>query len=421
MRWILRVLGGLLLLVLVVVGGLTAVYFANREPIPDLARADHADRAVALAPAELIEKARTRLLKMREEQSFPSVSIAVASGGNIVWAEADGYADLAAKRLATTRTQYSIGSTSKPLSAALIVRLADQGVIDLDKDIRTYVPSFPQRPYVVTARELLSHQGGVRHYGLNLTPPLFSESVSQIQYNSATASIAIFANDPLLFEPDTDFTYSSFGYTLLSAAVEGATRSHFLEVMQREIFTPLGMTASGPDDRLQANPDRATEYQNFARDGYVVPAPYSNLSMKWAGGGFRATPSDLARFGIALLDGKIVSPQSRDMMFTPRTLRNGKVNAQHYGLGFRMVEWPDKTRPDKPFRAAHHGGVAVGTRTLLIVMPSDNVVVAFTGNVVSFDFGVFDTISDIAIMFAEEARRAADARTTGAAATVPAQ
>lgn len=416
MRWILRIVGGLFLLVVIAVAGLTAVYLANREQITDLAKPDHIDRAVATASPELIEKASARLMRMREEQSFPSVSIAVASGGQIVWAEAAGYADLAAKRPATTQTQYSIGSTSKPLTASLVVRLADQGVIDLDKDIRTYAPSFPQKPYVVTARELLSHQGGIRHYGFNLTPPLFSESVSQTQYNSATASLAVFANDPLLFEPDTNFNYSSFGYTLLSAAVEGTTHAHFLEVMQREIFTPLAMTCAGPDDRLRANPERASEYQNFARDGYVVPAPYSNLSMKWAGGGFRATPSDLARFGIALLDGKIVTPQSRDLMFTPRTLRSGKVNAQHYGLGFRVVEWPDKARPDKPFRAAHHGGLAVGTRTLLIVMPSDNVVVAFSGNAVSFDFGVFDTISDIAIMFAEEARRTgATAAPAGAA------
>lgn len=410
MRWILRIIGGLFVLALVLVGGVAAVYMTYAEAIPDRAKPDHFDRLVAEAPAELIDKARARLLKLRAEQSFPSVSIAVASGGRIVWAEADGYADLASKRPATTQTQYSIGSTSKPLTAALVVRLADQGVIDLDKDIRTYVPSFPQKPYVITARQLLSHQGGIRHYGFSLTPPTFSESVSQVQYNSATASLAVFANDPLLFEPDTNFTYSSFGYTLLSAAVEGATRAHFLEVMQREIFSPLGMTSSGPDDRLRANPERASEYQNFANDGEVLPAPFSNLSMKWAGGGFRATPSDLARFGMALLDGKIVSAQSREMMFAPRKLRDGKVNAQHYALGFRVVEWPDAARPNKPFRAAHHGGVAVGTRTLLIVMPDDNVVVAFSGNAVSFDFGVFDTISDIAIMFAEDARRAADTK-----------
>jgi len=169
MRWILRIVGGLFLLVVIAVAGLTAVYLANREQITDLAKPDHIDRAVATASPELIEKASARLMRMREEQSFPSVSIAVASGGQIVWAEAAGYADLAAKRPATTQTQYSIGSTSKPLTASLVVRLADQGVIDLDKDIRTYAPSFPQKPYVVTARELLSHQGGIRHYGFDPT------------------------------------------------------------------------------------------------------------------------------------------------------------------------------------------------------------------------------------------------------------
>ena len=220
----------------------------------------------------------------------------------------------------------------------------------------------------------------------------------------------------MLFEPDTDFKYSSFGYTLLSAAVEGATRSHFLDVMQGEIFTPLGMTASGPDDRRKSNPERATEYQNFAGDGYVAPAPMSNVSMKWAGGGFRATPSDLARFDMALLEGKVVTPQSRELMFTPRMLRNGKVNPQKYGLGFRISQWPDAAHPDRPFKAAHHGGVAIGTQSLLLVMPDDNVVVAFSGNVAAQDFGIFDTLSDIAIMFATEARRTAEAKAAGVVA-----
>ena len=407
MRWILRILAGLIALAVIVAGGVVAVYLNERQPVPDLAKPDNFDRAVASAPAELIEKASARLVRLRQDAGFPSVSIAVGSGGKIVWAEALGYADLAAHRAATTQTQYAIGSTSKPLSASVVVRLADQGRIDLDKDIRTYAPAFPKKSYVVTARQLLSHQGGIRHYRFAFTPPVFSESCSTVQYDSATASLAAFAADPLLFEPGTDFAYSSYGYTLLAAAVEGATHAHFLETMQTELFAPVGMASSGPDDLRIQNPLRASEYQNFAGDGYVVPAPYTNVSVKWAGGGFRATPSDLVRFGMALLGDKIVTPQSRDMMFTPGKLRNGKVNRQHYGMGFRIQELKDPSHPGETWLAAHHGGVAIGTQTMLIIMPKDNIVLAFSGNMSSRDFDIFDATTDIAIMFAAAARAGA--------------
>jgi serine beta-lactamase-like protein LACTB len=413
MRWILRIFGVLIGLAIIVVGGLFAFYMSVREPVPNLAIADHLVRPIVAADPATIARAHDRLLAVRQKLGFPSASIAVASNGQIVWSETFGYADLASARPATSDTQYAVGSVSKTLTAAVVMRLVDRGLIDLDADIRTYVPAFPQKPYRITTRQLLSHQAGIRHYQFSLTtPPVFSDTGSRDQYNSVTDSLRMFAVDPLLFEPDTAFNYSTYGYTLLSAVVEGATRRPFLEVMQNELFVPLGMTSSGADDKLHPTPQHASDYQNFALDGHVIPAPFVNVSNKWAGGGFRSTPADLARFGIALLDDKIIRPETRTLMFTPRTLKNGKVNDQNYGLGIRIDEITEPSRPGAKWLAVHHGGVAIGSQAFLLLLPKERIVVAFTGNATVNGTGMFDAITDIAIIFADAAPKpSADAAT----------
>lgn len=403
MRFVLKLIGGLIVLALFLAGGLAGFYYSVREPIPALATDTYADDWVDPAFSEAGTRAKRRLTALRRDIGYPSASIAVAVDGRIVWSEAQGYADLAHNARATRETPYAVGSVSKPLTAAVVMRLAERGAIDLDKDVRSYIPWFPAKAYPVTARQLLSHQAGIRHYNWTLEPPIFSEFGSKIQYNSIKDSVGVFANDPLLFEPDTSFSYSSYGFVLLSAVVEAACGAPFIDTMNAELFAPVGMTHSGADDKRQPLPGRASDYQNIARDGYVIQAPDTNSSGKWAGGGFRSTPSDLAQFGIALLDDKVVNAQTREMMFTPRTMKNGKVNPQDYALGFRVDMLKMTAMPGKTWRAVHHGGVAVGSQAMLILLPDQRTVVALAVNASTQPpaRGLFDAASDIAIWFAE--------------------
>jgi serine beta-lactamase-like protein LACTB len=403
LRFVLRAFGALVLLVVLAIAGLAGAYYAYREPIPALETDTYADRHVAEgAPLAAVAQARQRLTQLRREIGYPSVSVAVAVDGQIVWTEAQGYADLANGRRATVDTPYAIGSVSKSLTAVAVMRLAERGVLALDADVRAYVPSFPAKPFAITARQLLSHQAGIRHYNFALTATL-SEFGSNVQYPTVLDSLAPFANDPLLFEPDTSFGYSTYGYTLLSAAVESAAGHPFLEVMQTEVFVPFGMMSTGGDDKLNRFQGRANDYQNIMRDNHVIAAPETNSSGKWAGGGFRSTPSDLARLGSALIDGKVVSAATLKAMFTPRTLRNGKVNPQDYGLGFRIDDIKDPAYPGKSWRAVHHGGVAVGSQAMFVLLPKERVVVALTMNASTQPpaRGMFDAATDIAVLFAE--------------------
>lgn len=404
MRILIRIVLGLLLFAALAIGGLFALYENNKVAIPDLAHAINVDSRVAEnASKATVARAAERLDQLRREIGYPAVSIAVAVDGVIVWQEAHGWASLEAKAPVTLDTPFAIGSVSKTLTAAVAMKLAERGVLDLDADIRKYLPAYPQKEFVITPRQLLSHQAGIRHYNLALTPPTFSENGSTTQYDRVADSLAVFAKDPLLFKPDTNFSYSSYGFVLLSAVMESAAGKPFLELMQSELFAPLALANTGADDKRNPVAGRAADYQNFMRDGAVVPAPFANSSGKWAGGGFRATPTDLARFGAALLSGQVVGKDTLKMMFTPRTLANGKVNPQDYALGVRVDQITDKAFPGKSWRAVHHGGVAIGSQGMLVMLPDQNIVVALSTNATTQPpgRGMFDTATSIAVLFAE--------------------
>lgn len=404
MRILIRIVLGLLLFAALAIGGLFALYENTKVAIPDLARATVvASRAAESANKATIARAAERLEQLRREIGYPAVSIAVAVDGIVVWQEAHGWASLEAKTPVTLNTPFAIGSVSKTLTAAVAMKLAERGVLDLDADIRKYLPSFPQKEHVITARQLLSHQAGIRHYNFALTPPTFSENGSNTQYNSVADGLAIFANDPLLFKPDTNFSYSSYGFNLLSAVMEAAAGKPFLDLMQSELFTPLALENTGSDDKLKPVAGRASDYQTFMRDGAVVPAPPTNSSNKWASGGFRSTPSDLARFGAALLRGDVVGKETLQTMFTPRKLANGKINPQDYALGVRVDQITDAAFPGKSWRAVHHGGVAIGSQGMLVMLPDQNIVVALSANATTQPpgRGMFDTATSIAVLFAE--------------------
>ncbi len=404
MRILIRIVLGLLLFAALGIGGLFALYENNKVAIPDLAHATNVDsRAADNANKATIARAAERLEQLRREIGYPAVSIAVAVDGVVVWQEAHGWASLEAKAPVTLDTPFAIGSVSKTLTAAVAMKLAERGVLDLDADIRKYLPAYPQKEFVITPRQLLSHQAGIRHYNFALTPPTFSENGSTTQYDRVADSLAVFANDPLLFKPDTSFSYSSYGFVLLSAVMESAAGKPFLELMQSELFTPLALTNTGLDDKRNPVAGRAADYQTFMRDGAVIPAPFANSSGKWAGGGFRATPTDLARFGVALLGGQVVGKDTLKTMFTPRTLANGKVNPQDYALGVRVDQITDKAFPGKSWRAVHHGGVAIGSQAMFVMLPDQNVVVALSVNATTQPpaRGLFDAATSIAVLFAE--------------------
>lgn len=376
----------LLIVVAVLVAAATAAVIALQQPIPAAGTAADSNQRIYAEPyVDAIAAVHEELDTFRASLVSPSISIAVGVSGNIVWADAHGYADIASQTLATPDTVYAVGSVSKPITAVLTAALWQNGLLDIDVDVRDYVSNFPEKEFSITLRQLLSHQAGIRHYNFGWRPPVFSESSLNREFESTEESFSLFADDALLFEPDTDFKYSTFGYTLIAAAIEQATGQSFIGALQERVFRPLGMERTTLDRAANIPGVRATDYVGTFSKKAVIKAPATNSSYKWAGGGLVSTPTDLVRFGNAMLDNNFLNEATRTATLTARALPSGELNPQHYGLGWRiggLFVADEETGENKIITLINHGGTRAGSTAILMIVPDHEIVVAMTANAV---------------------------------------
>jgi serine beta-lactamase-like protein LACTB len=323
----------------------------------------------ALAPARAA-RADSAVAALIARNHIPGLSIAVAHGGEIVWQKAYGLADVENERPATTATVWRIASTSKPLTATAAMRLAEAGKLDLDAPIQEYAPTFPQKPHAITARGLLAHLAGIRHYRRG-------EPERTDHFDTLTDALAVFAGDSLESVPGTRYGYTTFGYTLLGAALEGAAGKSFGEVLREQVTGPAGMTQTRVDELAAIVPRRARGYSPLVYgqfDGKWKNAILMDASYKIPGGGLLSTAEDLARFAIALGDGKLVSAEGRKRMF-----ENGKTaGGVETGYGYGWYVEPAGLPGHGPI--VHHGGVQPGFTAELWMLPDERFAVAVTTN-----------------------------------------
>lgn len=329
----------------------------------------HAQSALAEAQvparyAQAVEFARVLMEAVMEESGTPGMSVAVGIDGRVVWSEGFGYADVEHRVPVWEETKFRIGSVSKPLTAAAIGLLLEGGKLDLDAPVQQYVPSFPEKRWPITTRLVAGHIAGVRHYRGD-------ENYSSRRYATVLEGLEIFQDDTLLFEPGSRYSYSSYGWNLLSAVVEGASGEEFLPYMQENVFDRLGMVHTVAEHTDSIIPHR-TGYYLRRRDGAVVNAPFVDNSYKWAGGGFISTPEDLVRFGFAHLRDDFLNPETITELWTPQRLTDGRSTG--YGIGWGA------SLEDGRFTRASHGGGSVGGTTSFMVLPQENAVIAIVGN-----------------------------------------
>lgn len=324
-----------------------------------------APRSTAATDRRAIDSSRAILLAGMRRSGIPGASVTVLRNGRQVWSEALGVADLENNVPVTRLTRFRIGSVSKPIAAAAMAALVEDGKLDLDAPIQKYAPSFPVKSYPITARELAGHLAGIRHYAGR-------EFYSDTHYASVTSSLAIFENDTLLFRPGDKYSYSTYGFVLLSAVIEGAAGEPFLTFVQRRVIDPVGMRNTVPEFPDSVIPHRARFYTRADSVSPIVNAPPVDNSNKWAGGGFISTTDDLARFGQAMLDARFLKRATVDTLWTSQHTSDGK--ATKYGMG-----WSVRTDSSGRRLISHSGG-AVGGTALLAIYPDEKLVFAFLFN-----------------------------------------
>jgi serine beta-lactamase-like protein LACTB, mitochondrial len=297
-------------------------------------------------------------------RGIPGLAVAVAVDGRVVYAEGFGYADLEQRVPAWPSTKFRIGSISKPLTAVALMQLVEQRKIDLDAPVQKYVPSFPDKGAKITPRLLAGHIAGIRHYEGD-------EFLSATHYDSVLDGLKIFANDPLVAPPGTKYSYSTYGFNLLSAVIESASGEPFLDYMQRHVFDILGLPHTTADQNRLLIAERSRFYAR-QKDGTFENAPYVDNSYKWAGGGFLSTPEDLVRFGSALLRPGFLTADSLKLLFTSQKVSDGKETG--YGMGWSI------RKSESGQRIYDHAGGSVGGTCELIIYPDSHVVVALLTN-----------------------------------------
>lgn len=260
--------------------------------------------------------------------TVPGITMALGNDKGIIMAEGFGFADVENNVAMTPAHKVRIGSVSKLIATAGMMRLVEEGKIDLDAPVSDYVADWPTDKPVITLRQLASHTAGIRHYKEGANEFLLNETFPDI--NSA---LAMFKDDPLEFTPGTDFSYSTFAWTLVSAAMEGADgKRDFRQIIEQEVFTPLALKDTTFDDQYRIIENRARPYTTD--EGKLINAPQTDHSYKWAGGGFIATPSDIVRFAIAHAASDYLKPETTDAMFTRAKLNNG--DEVGYGIGWKV-------------------------------------------------------------------------------------
>lgn len=329
----------------------------------------------------------------------PSLSAAIGINDTLVWSNAIGYADFDKKIPANQQTKYRIGSTSKSLTSIGLGVLLQDHILQLNSTVKEFVPYAGKELSELTVKQLASHTSGIRNYGTCLCFPIW-EFYNNDEYGSIEESVSIFNDDKLLFEPGSDFSYATYNYNLLSAVMEGASKTNFLDFMKNKVFEPLDMSQTMPDSATNSSNNIAVFYD--VENIKIKEAYKTNSSNKYAGGGFLSTPSDLVKLGNAALNYKLLDTATTQVLFEPVKLKNGKVNKQNYGLGWRNDISTDVFKDNREVRVIHHGGTAMGSTSMLILLPEYNATVAVAMNRSGKSAELFELAHKIAELFIEE-------------------
>jgi CubicO group peptidase (beta-lactamase class C family) len=277
--------------------------------------------------ADQIESIRALIRKTMDAHRAPGASFAIGLGGKVAWSEGFGYADVENQVKATPDTAYRTASIGKPMTATAALQLVERGKLDLSVPIQTYCPHYPEKQWPITARDLISHTSGIRHYE---GPNVDAEAFNIRHYDHVSDAIDMIKNDPLKLQPGADMLYSTWGYVVLGCVLEGASHEEYRAFMRKAIFEPAGMTHTRDDDPRAIIPNRARGY--VIEDGELKNSRWSDMSSKMAAGGWITTAPDLIRFMNAWMAGRLVSQATMKQMLDPYQLLKGTID--NFGLGW---------------------------------------------------------------------------------------
>jgi CubicO group peptidase (beta-lactamase class C family) len=291
---------------------------------------------------------------------------------DFIWVKGFCYADLENKTPTKAESAYRLASITKTFTAIGILQLVEKGKIDLDAEVQTYVPYFPKKKWPVTVRLLLGHLGGISHYR-----DYDKEGHIKVHKNTKEA-LEIFSGFDLVAEPGTRYQYSSYGFNLLGAVIEGASGQSYGEYITENIFVPLGMENSRMDDPDDLIPYRVRGYRLI--NNQIRNSEFVDISSRFAGGGTRSTAVDMLKYARGVIEGKLLKKETSERMFTSMATRGGRFTG--YGMGWSV-------RPRHGHFQVAHGGNQAETATYLLILPKIKFAIFMGSNREGFPLGSY--------------------------------
>lgn len=314
---------------------------------------------------EIARLARTTLDEFVRTSDF-SGCLSISDGTATFFDECRGLANRAFAVPVDKETRFHIGSMNKMFTAVAIAQLVEAGKLSWDSTLAQLVPEYPDRAAAakITVWQLLHHTAGTGDFFVTEFFQNREKFVDPADY------LDLIARQPMVGEPGGDWSYSNAGYILLGRIIEKASGEGYFDYIQRHIFAPAGMTASGFDSLEDVTPKLAT--------GYFLDGPFSTdwkanwMTLPFRGspaGGGHSTNADLLRFAAALRSGKLVKSPTLEKMFADAV----PVGPGGYAAGFG----------DRPSHGRHirgHAGGAPGMNANLAIVWETGAAVAITRN-----------------------------------------
>ena len=311
----------------------------------------------------------------------PGCALAVVQNGRIAYEKGYGLASVELGVPITPKTVFDIGSTSKQITAASILLLAQDGKLSLDDDIHKYVPELPDYGVPVTIRHLLHHTSGMRDY-INV---MALAGINVEDWTTDDDALAALVRQKTLdFRPGEEHSYSNSGYFLLSVIVKRVSGKSLRAFAQERIFDPLAMTSTHYlDDHTEIVPGRASSYAPKP-DGFTVQ------SANWeqtGDGAVQTTVEDLAKWDQNFYAPKVGGPWLVEQLQTTGTLNSGEKLT--YARGLVVEEY-------RGLRRVSHGGAWAGFRAQLMRFPDPKLSVITLCNLASADTtGLAQGVADL--------------------------
>jgi CubicO group peptidase (beta-lactamase class C family) len=300
-------------------------------------------------------------------KSNPGIAVLIAKNGKIIYDKGYGYADLEHKVKISPQTKFRIGSITKQFVASAILKLQEQGKLNVNDKLSKYFPDFP-RSGEVGIHQLLTHTSGIHSFTNKET--FLADVVKPITNDSL---LNYFRNDEYDFNPGERYQYNNSGYFLLGLIIEKVTGEKYGDFLKKTFFDPIGMHNTGVYSTRIKLTNEALGYEK-ANDAYKRAL---NWNMDWAGGAgsLYSTTEDLYKWNEAMFKNKVLKPESMKAAFTPVVLNSGSMPPGiQYGYGWGLNEY-------RGVSAIAHSGGLHGFISQLLRVPKDNLTVVLLTNV----------------------------------------